>query len=65
MEVICKGLICIEMYIYFEENVFSFIGLLKIDSPCLSRNYSFGRTVEENRQHAFCNGDEEQQFSLL
>lgn len=29
MEVICKGLICIEMYRYFEENVFSFIRLLK------------------------------------
>lgn len=64
MEVICKGLIRIEMYRYFEQNVFSFIGFLKIDCLCLSRNYSLGRTVEENRQHVFCNDDEEQ-FSLL
>lgn len=64
MEVICKGLIRIEMYIYFEENVFSFIRLLKIDCLCSYRNYSLGRTVEENRQHVFCN-DDEKQFSLL
>lgn len=64
MAVICKGLICIEMYRYFEQNVSSFIRLLKIDCLSSYRNYSLGQTEEENRQHVFCNDDEEQ-FSLL